>query len=407
MCIINEPAEVSNTEILVSPNHDNTRQIVVYANKVSTHSTNNAMILPVPHPETVKLHDLSNYTEIFKDCAKCFSSRLKTLSYSNSRSLQSFSMNDTLEVHQCGSYNISIVPAYDQFHRLDRRHFQLNSNTGAVLRKYYDSSFGFIVCKLRTGQEQYHPVAYSHKIYKNNLMFVPTRHHHGNHEETISDYDHDIYSINTKPLCGSETWNYSFKVNTSRVPEFDFPEILCFNKFHIKKNELNTDMYFYLDSHIEAFGQHHGVDGCVFKTNHPEITFKNRGSIYIQPFFRGLSFLDKEPGAFNYNREGIAFAGKGTTFVVNGNDIKVIDDVGTPDEHELNFKFNPRANHTSPAVYKTGGRLTSASEIDLNDLIPHPMSQPAPVQFSGEQHDPAMAGIMLRRMLETMATQHQ
>ncbi len=34
MCIINQPAEVTNTEILVCPSHDNSRQLVIYANKV-------------------------------------------------------------------------------------------------------------------------------------------------------------------------------------------------------------------------------------------------------------------------------------------------------------------------------------------------------------------------------------
>ena len=346
MCIINEPAHVSGTKILVSPNHDNTRQLVVYSNVVQTNAHNNAMILPVPHPETIKLHDLSQYKDIFEDCNKCFSSK-GLLSKGYAHTNQSFGMDDSeiLEVHHVGVLDISIVPTYNDFHRLDPNYFKLNPLVGSVLSEFYPdlplNRFGYIVSKLSSGhKEEYHPLAYSHQIYKNNLMFIPTRHHHGNHKELMSDYDHDIYSINTKNLCGSETWEHIFKIMTHKIPSFQFPEVVSFNKLNIDRKDLNTDLYFYLDSHIESFGQYHGVDGCLFKTNHPEITFKNAGSVYTQPFYRGLPFLSNNSNNFNMN--GISFAGSGTTFIVTGNKIQIIDDIGTPKEHTLNYEFNPR-----------------------------------------------------------------
>ena len=158
---------------------------------------------------------------------------------------------------------------------------------GQILKKYYVDDpkhegvqFGYIVCKLQEGREQkYYPFGYSHQMYRNNLLFLPTRHYHANQgEENVIHYDHDRYSINTKNLCGSEKWDFSFPNKNNLV---------SFNKMTIKKNDLNTDIYFYLETHIDAFGQYHGVDGCVFKTNNPEITFKDNGSIYTSVFYCG------------------------------------------------------------------------------------------------------------------------
>lgn len=340
MCIINEPAHVSNTEILVSPSADQSRQLVVYTNKVKTNAKNNAMILPVPHPHTFELHDLSRYADIFEDCGKSFSQSFGI----RSKGLFTLSANcdnETLKVHVCGSYNVSIVPSHRDFHRLDRNYFQLNATVGQLLEKYYDNTFGFIVCKLREGREEkYHPLAYSHQMYQPERMFVPTRHHHSSQEETLSHYDHNIYSINTKDLCGNVEWDHSFCVKTHLVPDFIFPEIVNFCKFNIHQQDLNTDMYFYLDSHIDSFGQYHGVDGCIFKTNSPAITFQNTGSIYIQPMYRGLPFVRN-----NGMGSPLRFAGKGTTFAVNGNRIKITDNVGTPDQYELLFTFDPKQSH--------------------------------------------------------------
>ena len=358
MCIINQPAEVRNTEIFVSPDFENKRQLVIYSNIVKTNAQNNAMILPVPHPQTIKLHDLSHYKDIFKDCDRCFFSGMWTGRGLTNESYSTLRSNNTLEVYRCGSYDVSIVPNYNYFNRLNSNHFQLNPLVGEILRKYYDNNFGYIVCNLRMGsEEKYHPLGYSHQIYKNNLMFVPTRHHHSTLEESHSYYDHNIYSINTKPLCGSEKWNYQFKVKTDLISNFAFPEILCFNKLTIKATEPNTDLYFYLDNYIEPYGQYHGIDGCIFKTNHPEITFKNRGSIYIQVFYRGLPFLDESTNQLNFDKKGIAFAGTGTTFAVNGNTIIVTDDIGTNTEHQLEFKFNPYNNDLNQAVHLSRGNL--------------------------------------------------
>ncbi len=315
------------------------------------------MILPVPYAETINLHDLSNYKEIFVDCAKHFhSATLQSMMY-NSRSENS---SNTLKVYQCGSYNVSIVLTLKDFDYLDPNYFKLNDNVSTVLSTHYNKDFGFIVCKLRTGNsEKYHPIAYSHKIYKTNMMFVPTRHHHSKNEESVSKYDHNIYSINTKSLCGSEKWDHKFRLQTTLIPDFVFPEILCFNKLVIKKKDINKDLTFCLDSYVESFGQHHGVGGCIFKTNHPCLTFKNRGSVYTHVLFRGLPFFNdtaynagNQSGSLD-NLDGLSFDGNETVFIVMGNKIKVIDDVGTKFENTMYFKFNPRLEVSKPGIYLT------------------------------------------------------
>jgi hypothetical protein len=42
---------------------------------------------------------------------------------------------------------------------------------------YYQPYWGFIICKLSTGPELYHPFGYSHQIIDNKI-YIPTRHFH-------------------------------------------------------------------------------------------------------------------------------------------------------------------------------------------------------------------------------------
>lgn len=371
MCIILKPAEVHNTQILVAPNHNNTRQLVIYGNRVETKENHNAMILPVPHASTLKLHDISQYDKLFDDCSKCFSKDYDVDSYSNFS--YSASNQRSLPVIKYGSYDLSIVPKYQDFDQLDQM-FNIKSNiVSKILKKYYQN-FGFLVCKLRTNSsDKYHPIAYSHQIYQTNIMFVPTRHHHDIKEETHSDYDHEIYSINTKSLCGSYKWNYTFKLKTDLIPDFNFPTINTFNKLVIKEHTKNTDLYFYLESHISPNA--YGVDGCVFRSNNPAITFKNKGSIYITPLFRGLNFYAERPklNTFMYplseSNHPISFAGTGTTFIVDSNRILVTDDVGTPQEHQLIFEFNPLNESSTPGVYLFSTNATKPSEQNLQSRL--------------------------------------
>ena len=62
MCIISKEVNaVSKTKLFASLDDTGTRQLTVYSNQVDTDTSDNAMILPVPNPNTVEFVDLSEY----------------------------------------------------------------------------------------------------------------------------------------------------------------------------------------------------------------------------------------------------------------------------------------------------------------------------------------------------------
>lgn len=179
MCMISTEIEsVSKTKIMVAPNHNNTRQLTVYSNHVANVSNSNAMVLPVPLPQTLQFIDLSEYKDLFEDCAKCFYNPHKM--YSLNLSTNSYSMSDSmpLKVFNVGSYQVSLAMNLEQISRVDSRVFELSPGLEQTLQTfYYDKYWGFIICKLNLGPESYHPLAYSHQIIDNKI-YIPTRHYH-------------------------------------------------------------------------------------------------------------------------------------------------------------------------------------------------------------------------------------
>ena len=231
---MNETAEVKATNLFVAPNKDFTRQITVYSNNVQTESRNNMMVLPVPHPESIKFIDLTEYKDIFKDLEKSFDVQYRSLG-SNSKG--------ALKVEKVGSYNATIVPTFGQLYQIDKNVFgTINPELKKVLGKYYNS-MGFIVCKLNPSSDfvNYHPFAYSHKI--NKVLFVPTRHLHNGHEEETSHWDHCIYSFGTGKECGNcETTTDYIRLKLEKIP-FDFgPKNI--NKLRLDGYYTNMDVEF-------------------------------------------------------------------------------------------------------------------------------------------------------------------
>lgn len=179
--ISTEIKSVANTNILVAPNYNNTRQLTIYSNNVNNVSKSNAMVLPVPLPQTLQFIDLSTYSDIFKECAKCFYNphiaKSATLSFTNAKSV-SLSDDKPLEVFNVGSYKVSVAMNLEQVERADKKVFILSDGLKQTLNTfYYQPYWGFIICKLNAGQESYHPFAYSHQIIDNKI-YIPTRHYH-------------------------------------------------------------------------------------------------------------------------------------------------------------------------------------------------------------------------------------
>ena len=202
MCIITATVEqVSGTNIFVCA-IDGGKQIVIYSNTVETPVPNNTMVLPVPNPDSVGFINLKHYQTFFKDCADSFSIPRESNYLMRSSCSSALPSESILPVYNVGSYNVSVVPNVTEFHRLDPAYFTIDPYIPNTLHKQYDSSFGFIICKLRKGQHSYHPLAYTHQIHQDRLLFVPTYHIHPDgtypqEPETHADWDHSIYTVET------------------------------------------------------------------------------------------------------------------------------------------------------------------------------------------------------------------
>ncbi len=257
MCIINEPAEVHETELFVVPHTNGIDQLTVYANEVKTGSTNNMMLLPVPYPNTVDFINLEDYQHIFKDLKKSFYGRLPPL-----RNIAQNS--DVLKVHDVGSYKATLVPTHADLGRINSEVFgTVQENIKVLLAENYEglpAPFGYIICKLKSGSAvKYHPFAYRHKMASNKagkkVLFVPTRHEHGSQgnimnpiippdvpDDHEADWDHVIYSINTDTSAG--TMGSGSELKTDKIPNFDIGNVRTINKKVIKGIYPNNDLIF-------------------------------------------------------------------------------------------------------------------------------------------------------------------
>jgi len=347
MCIFNEDVDsVNKTKIFVAPDNTNTRQIVVYENAIINRSNNNAMILPVPYPATIRLHNLSNYPTIFKDLASAFPNLTNS---SNGYQAESLDRDDYVDVVDLGSYKVSIC-----MNLLDL--LKLNPNTfikvtNGVLRtfeQFYSKGFGFIVCKLKTDIEEvkYHPFAYSHRCLDGGYYFVPTRHQHGNVPEKTSDYDHDIYSINTNSLCGIGSMFKLSSINSQSLDNFPIANTNVIRRLRINGKKLNTDLYFNSKEPNWNSGQIIGADGCRFEFNPNYVRFEIQpDSFYLKPLVDGFS-LQRQEGL------PIVLAGNYIRIIVD-KDIVILDDKIDINE-ETRYIFRRHPVTTNHAMYGRG-----------------------------------------------------
>jgi hypothetical protein len=113
MCIIAGPVDnVSKTKIFVLPSYDKQRQMTFYSNAVAS-PMNNLMILPVPHPSSVRLHKVE-YDNLFEDLSR---------SVSGSRGFSVATRNayygrEILDIIDHGSYLVSIAQSISDLSRL-------------------------------------------------------------------------------------------------------------------------------------------------------------------------------------------------------------------------------------------------------------------------------------------------
>ena len=293
MCMIStEIRSVAATKLFCGLNSKKTRQITVYSNTVDNVSKNNAMVLPVPFPKSVKFHNLENYKTFFTDCESCFYkpwARSLSMNYGG-EFLKGQSAK--LQVFNVGSYKVSLAMSISDLKKVDTTVFDLSDGLDKVLKKHYSKPiFGFIICKLAEGNEKYHPFAYSHDIIPGKV-FIPTRHYHdekvyraldesyhssrnynsfgnidnslmfGEFEERFTqitntdpnmadDWDHDIYLYNVDINSNSQVkkmnqckskWSGKVHINFDKL---DFPldeKCDAFTKIEINGNHRNMDI---------------------------------------------------------------------------------------------------------------------------------------------------------------------
>jgi len=255
MCIISEPVkEVEATKILVAINANQTRQMVVYSNRVDNDSATNAMILPVPNAHTIQFHDLSKHKNIFKDLDRSFlSSMITTNSFS-------YSANQTpLAIIDVGSYQVSLAPTTADLLRIDTTVFSISAGCLDLLKSDYATNYGFIVCKLKQGNATYHPFAYSHQIVNKDAIFVPTKHYH---EHATTDFQDFQYETN-EDTNHDETWSHNIYLYNCKAPN----QQLMGNYTHtwLKRNPLIFD-YNTIDF---DFGHCHNLEKYTINGEYP------------------------------------------------------------------------------------------------------------------------------------------
>jgi hypothetical protein len=237
------------------------------------------MILPVPNPDTIQFHNLSNYTELFNDCNNCF------IKKKNKLITKSFDSSSTfLPVFNIGSYQVSIAMSLTDIKHIDSSIFTLSNGCDELLSKEYNNPiFGFIICKLENSEKEYHPFGYSHNIY-NNMLFIPTKHYHthntipfytpysdnyytssfsnicdnlfgnerSNHnisDDWSHDWSHEIYLYNATlqqnvnfVTKNSFKWNNNNNIKQNKI-NFNFNKLNHFEKHTINGEHKNIDLY--------------------------------------------------------------------------------------------------------------------------------------------------------------------
>lgn len=296
MCMTNGPAKLSGTRILVIAG-TNGQQLTVYQNSADT-ETKNAMILPVPTTRGLKLVDMTNYKDIFSKLSKYF----PNLSRSAYKGI-SLNSSDTLKVHKVGSYQASIVDSLDDFARIDSS-FRLNLNVGEILKTHYPA-FGFIVCQLVEGENDYEPFAYTHQII-DGKVFTPTRHYHGEGPpETTSDWDHEIYTVGCVApdarISSKTSYEISQLCNYTGVANHD----TILSQIKISGVHTNYDAIFYQKPHprdlksliADKYLVYIGPDGCKFYSNVKGLTFEESSDnatipLYNNKYLQSKRFTD-------------------------------------------------------------------------------------------------------------------
>ncbi len=238
-CFSREIESVTNTQIFARLGPHG-RQFVIYAMSLSTRK-DVAMVLPLPvlpgsGEEAVEFINLEKYPTLFTDMDSGF----PLPPHRDGSKGVTPVVAPVLEVKQVGAFQASFVPSVADFARLDKR-FRLPDGTWEKLPGY--AGFGFAVFKLRSGEHNVHPMAFSFPSAVPDRLFFPTLHIHDGKVHPTADFDHTLYCQGTGLKHGE--WRESPGI----ANQFMKPELtkgVVFGAHHIYKRVLmgelaNTD----------------------------------------------------------------------------------------------------------------------------------------------------------------------
>lgn len=198
MCCFSSPVQ-SVTKTRIFARVAGHRQFLVYSMRLAT-PVDVAMVLPIPVARggDLKFVDLSDYPTFFNDMARCFPAP-----FTNPMFAPRAVAAGPIKVEQVGSFDASFVPSMADFDRVDPR-FRLPTGVWDALPGYAD--FGFAVFKIRQGEHNVHPMAFSFETRAPEEAFFPTVHIHDGEVHPTAAFDHELY---LQRELAPATWEHS------------------------------------------------------------------------------------------------------------------------------------------------------------------------------------------------------
>lgn len=191
-CFTGKVEEVKNTRIFARLG-ERGHQVLIYQMSLKA-DKDLAMVLPIPvkkdtDEDAVKFYDFSKYESVFEDLWELFP-QLRSRAADPFGAPPPAAAVYSLKVVSVGAYDASFVPTIADFSRLDAR-FRLPEGVWAKLPGYAD--FGFAVFKLKPGNAQVHPMAFSFPSALAGTVFFPTLHIHDGEVHEKERFDHTLY----------------------------------------------------------------------------------------------------------------------------------------------------------------------------------------------------------------------
>jgi hypothetical protein len=192
-CFSGKVEQVTNTRIFARLD-DQGNQMLIYQMALRA-AQEVAMVLPIPvragtGEAAVKFFSFEKYPQVFADLDAMFPAP-----QARRGGGIPISADSGLAVHSVGAYDASFVPSIADFTRLDER-FRLPNQVWEKLPGYRD--FGFAVFKLKEGDFEAHPMAFTFPTGRPNQLFFPTLHIHDGKVHEYEEFSHTLYCQATK-----------------------------------------------------------------------------------------------------------------------------------------------------------------------------------------------------------------